>query len=80
MVDTLPDKLKEVVKYREETAKKSDIDRTELNKDKNGNYLIEHFFLNIVLNNSVIVDNKKLTIFEIDKSKNIECKIMNLRL
>ena len=26
----------EVVKYREETAKKSDIDRTELNKDKNG--------------------------------------------
>ena len=32
-----------------------------LNKDKNGNYLIEHFFLNIVLNNSVIVDNKKYT-------------------
>ena len=29
------------------------------NKDKNGNYLIENFFLNIILNNSIIVDNKK---------------------
>ena len=39
LVDELKDRIKnwdEVVKYREETAKKSDIDRTELNKDKNG--------------------------------------------
>lgn len=39
LVDDLKDRIKnwdEVVKYREETAKKSDIDRTELNKEKNG--------------------------------------------
>ncbi len=39
LVDDLKDRIKnwdDVVKYREETAKKSDIDRTELNKDKNG--------------------------------------------
>ena len=39
LVDELKDRIKnwdEVVKYREETAKKSDIDRTELNKEKNG--------------------------------------------
>ena len=39
LVDELKDRIEnwdEVVKYREETAKKSDIDRTELNKDKNG--------------------------------------------
>ena len=30
-----------------------------LNKEKNKNYLLEHFFMNIILNNSVIVDNKK---------------------
>ena len=39
LVDELKNRINnwnEVVKYREETAKKSDIDRTELNKDKNG--------------------------------------------
>ena len=39
LVDELKDRIEnwdEVVKYREETAKKSDIDRTELNKEKNG--------------------------------------------
>ena len=39
LVDELKDRIKnwdEVVKYREEAAKKSDIDRTELNKDKSG--------------------------------------------
>lgn len=39
LVDELKDRIKnwdEVVKYREEAARKSDIDRTELNKDKNG--------------------------------------------
>ena len=39
LVDTLKERINnwdQVVKYREETAKKSDIDRTELNKDKNG--------------------------------------------
>ena len=39
LVDELKNKIEnwdEVVKYREETDKKSDIDRTELNKDKNG--------------------------------------------
>ena len=30
-----------------------------INKEKIGNYLLEHFFLNIILNNSIIVDNKK---------------------
>ena len=39
LVDDLKDRIKnwdEVVKYREETAKKSDLDRTELNKEKTG--------------------------------------------
>ena len=39
LVDELKERINnwdEVVKYREETSKKSDIDRTELNKDKNG--------------------------------------------
>ena len=39
LVDELKDRIKnwdEVVKYREETAKKSDMDRTELNKGKTG--------------------------------------------
>ena len=39
LVDELKDKIKnwdEVVKYREETAKKSEFDRTELNKTKSG--------------------------------------------
>ena len=30
-----------------------------INKDKSRNNLLEHFFLNIVLNNSAIIDNKK---------------------
>ena len=30
-----------------------------INKDQNGNVLLEHFYLNIVLNNSAIIDNKK---------------------
>ena len=39
LVDDLKDRIQnwdEVVKYREETAKKSDMDRTELNKEKTG--------------------------------------------
>ena len=39
LVDKLKDKINnwdEVVKYREETLKKSDLDRTELNKEKSG--------------------------------------------
>ena len=39
LVDQLKDRIKnwdEVIKYREETAKKSDFDRTELNKTKSG--------------------------------------------
>lgn len=39
LVDELKERIKnwdEVTKYREETAKKSDLDRTELNKTKNG--------------------------------------------
>ena len=39
LVDDLKDRINnwdEVVKYREETAKKSDMDRTELNKEKSG--------------------------------------------
>ena len=39
LVDELKSRIKnwdDVLKYREETAKKSDIDRTELNKEKNG--------------------------------------------
>ncbi len=39
LVDELKDRIKnwdEVVKYREETAKKSDIDRAEVNKEKSG--------------------------------------------
>ena len=43
IVDKLKSKIKnwdEVVKYRNETAKKSDIDRTELNKEKSGVELV----------------------------------------
>ena len=30
-----------------------------INKDKNGNNFLEHFFLNILLNNSAVIDGKK---------------------
>ena len=56
IVDSLKDKIKnwdEVVKYREETAKKSDIDRTELNKDKNGVILEGVHAINPVNNKEV---------------------------
>lgn len=51
LVDKLKDRIKnwdEVAKYREETAKKSDIDRTELNKTKSGVKLEEIFAINPV--------------------------------
>ena len=56
LVDELKDRIKnwdEVVKYREETAKKSDIDRTELNKDKNGVKLEGIYAINPVNNKEV---------------------------
>ncbi|MCI9063023.1 MAG: leucine--tRNA ligase [Clostridia bacterium] len=49
LVDKLKDRIKnwdEVVKYREETAKKSDFDRTELNKTKSGVKLEGIFAIN----------------------------------
>ena len=58
LVDELKDRIKnwdEVVKYREETAKKSDIDRTELNKDKNGVKLEGIYAINPVNNKEVPV-------------------------
>jgi len=58
LVDTLKPRIKnwdEVVKYREETAKKSDIDRTELNKDKNGVKLEGIYAINPVNNKEVPV-------------------------
>ena len=58
LVDELKDRIKnwdEVVKYREETAKKSDIDRTELNKDKNGVKLEGIYAINPVNNKEVEV-------------------------
>ena len=56
LVDELKDRIKnwdEVVKYREETAKKSDIDRTELNKEKNGVKLDGIYAINPVNNKEV---------------------------
>ena len=58
LVDELKDRIKnfdEVIKYREETAKKSDIDRTELNKDKNGVKLEGIYAINPVNNREVPV-------------------------
>ena len=58
LVDELKDRIKnwdEVVKYREETAKKSDIDRTELNKEKNGVVLEGIYAINPVNNKEVKV-------------------------
>ena len=58
LVDELKTRIKnwdEVVKYREETAKKSDIDRTELNKDKNGVVLEGIYAINPVNNKEVPV-------------------------
>ena len=56
LVDELKDRIKnwdEVAKYREETAKKSDIDRTELNKEKNGVILEGIYAINPVNNKEV---------------------------
>ena len=58
LVDELKPRIEnwdEVVKYREETAKKSDIDRTELNKDKNGVVLKGIYAINPVNNKEVPV-------------------------
>ena len=58
LVDKLKKRIKnwdEVVKYREETAKKSDIDRTELNKEKNGVILEGIYAINPVNNKEVPV-------------------------
>ena len=58
LVDKLKKRIKnwdEVVKYREETAKKSDIDRTELNKEKNGVKLEGIYAINPVNNKEVPV-------------------------
>ena len=56
LVDELKSKIKnwdEVVKYREETAKKSDMDRTELNKGKTGLKLDGIMAINPVNNKEV---------------------------
>ena len=56
LVDELKDRIgnwDEVVKYREETATKSDIDRTELNKEKNGVILEGVYAINPVNNKEV---------------------------
>ena len=56
LVDELKDRIKnwdEVEKYRKETAKKSDIDRTELNKEKNGVILEGIYAINPVNNKEV---------------------------
>ena len=56
LVDELKDKIEnweEVEKYREETAKKSDMDRTELNKEKNGVVLQGIYAINPVNNKEV---------------------------
>ena len=58
LVDELKSRIKnweDVVKYREETAKKSEIDRTELNKDKNGVCLEGIYAINPVNNKEVPV-------------------------
>ena len=56
LVDELKDKIEnweEVEKYREETSKKSDMDRTELNKEKNGVILQGIHAINPVNNKEV---------------------------
>lgn len=56
LVDKLKNRIKnwdEVIKYREETAKKSDFDRTELNKTKSGVKLDGIFAINPVNNKEV---------------------------
>ena len=56
LVDELKDRIKnfdEVEKYREETAKKSDFDRTEMNKDKSGVKLEGIMAINPVNNKEV---------------------------
>ena len=56
LVDELKDRITnfdEVVKYREETAKKSDFDRTEMNKDKTGVKLEGVMAINPVNNKEV---------------------------
>jgi len=56
LVDELKTRIKnwdEVVKYKEEAAKKSELDRTELNKDKNGVILEGIFAINPVNNKEV---------------------------
>ena len=58
LVDTLKSRIQnwdEVCKYREEAAKKSEIDRTELNKDKNGVILKGIYAINPVNNKEVPV-------------------------
>ena len=59
LVDELRERIKnfdEVEKYREEARKKSDLDRTELNKDKNGVRLEGIYAINPV-------NNKKVEVF-----------------
>ena len=56
LIDELKDRIEnwdEVVKYREETAKKSDLDRTELNKEKTGCPLKGIYAINPVNNKEV---------------------------
>ncbi|MBR3198570.1 MAG: leucine--tRNA ligase [Bacilli bacterium] len=58
LVDELKNRIKnwdEVIKYRKEAAKKSDIDRTELNKEKNGVVLEGIHAINPVNNKEVPV-------------------------
>ena len=56
LVEELKDRIEnydEVVKYKEEAAKKSELDRTELNKDKNGVLLKGIYAINPVNNKEV---------------------------
>ncbi len=58
LVDELKDRIKnwdEVVKYREETAKKSDFDRTEINKTKSGVKLEGIYAINPINNKEIPV-------------------------
>ena len=58
LIDELKDKIKnwnEIIKYREETAKKSEIDRTELNKEKSGVKLEGIMAINPVNNKEIPV-------------------------
>ena len=58
LVDELKDRIKnwdEVIKYREETAKKSDFDRTEINKTKSGVRLDGILAINPVNNKEIPV-------------------------